>query len=923
MLRFLFFLLLRLSLLSLLHPSVAAAVSPLVPHSIRIEHQYVSSHPDLVLQTHTPHFDWQLAAELASDATSPLRRSLSQTAYRLRILRADNVHFDSGRVQSAQSVQLGYSGPHFTSDTSYRWQLMYWSSTGAVSDWAEGTFRTALFDTATDWHADWIGSDRINMNQLRRTFTLPSDAARATVFYSGVGYSELWLDGAKVDPSRVLDPGWTNYYKRCLYVSFDLTARLQKGDHAIGILLGDGWYSRQPGLWNTLPSNVTYGPPRLLLQLNVQLADGSNWTLVSDEQWQGKQSHIVAAGVYQGQIIDKRLERNDWSTAHFNDNKSLWLPVDVLPSPLSWGGQLSLQMMDPIRKGEPALHIHTTQTGGGQRLRAARIGVDIRQRVLRPTTESQWGYGALFDLNQNMVGWCTINTTLPRGSSVYVRYAEYRQAPRTNPYADTFTNLDASNYFNIAAEDTYIVNGSVDGMVGAVEVLEPSMTYRGFRYVNVYTNTGLPASSVSCPVVHSEGTLVGNFSTDNDIINQIQQNILWSQIGNTMSLMTDCPQRNERRGWLGDAAGSADLSMFMFDFANVYRNILLLIRDEQNPTDGSLPVMAPYSSACCGLIGSDPSWSTAYTTIAWYLYDHYGDTAILAQHYDGIEAYFLGVYNGWYKQHGLKGMPGLFFDWFYQLDGPTAGPLVSSYSVMKDLYHLVQISAVLGKQDKTTLYNKTYLALAAEFHDTWYNATTGGYDTSSQTANALALALPYVVPDSLRAAVAKNVADDITSKGHLTAGIIGVSQLFLQLSATGHHNVAVALASSTQYPSWGWTFTNQYENATTIWENFDAGMNPDFASHNHHMFSPIASWFYRCLAGIQLNGLHGAVRVHPRLQHDHALLSSVYGEVQTVKGMVSSAWESEWSQRRLQFNVTVPINAQAMVVVECPSKGGR
>ena len=360
----------------------------------------------------------------------------------------------------------------------------------------------------------------------------------------------------------------------------------------------------------------------------------------------------------------------------------------------------------------------------------------------------------------------------------------------------------------------------------------------------------------------------------------------------------------------------------MFDFSNLYRNVLTLIRDEQNPKDGSLPVMAPYSSACCGLIGSDLSWSTAYTTIAWFLYDHYGDTATLAQHYAGIEAYILGVYNGWYKQHGLKDMPGLFFDWFYQLDGPTDGPLVSSYSWLNDMYHLTLISDILGKHDKAAQYNKTYLALAAEFHATWYNTSVDGYDTNSQTANSLALALPYVVPDNLRATVASSLATDVTTKGYLTAGIIGVSQLFIQLSTNGHHDAAVALASSTQYPGWGWTFNNEYENATTIWENFDAGRNPDFASHNHHMFSPIASWFYRCVAGIQLGGLSGIV-VHPRLQHDHSILSSVHMEVQSGMGMVSSSWESEWAERKLQLNVTIPNNAQARLVVEVPKKSGQ
>ena len=807
--------------------------APLLPHSVRLEHQLVDLHPDVVLSTHSPAFDWQLADEFSADATPVLLRGLHQTAYRLRVFQAATVLWDSGRVASNRSIQVAYAGPPFTSDTVYSWQLRYESSSGAVSDWARGSFRTALL-SPFDWTGHWVGSDQSNMNMLRRVFTLPADVAVAHVFYSGLGYSELWMDGEKVDPSRVLDPGWTTYHKRALYVSFDLTSRMTKGDHAIGVLLGDGWYSRQPQLWspNLLPPNTTYGPPRLLLQLNAQLKDGSNFTLVSDGSWQGKQSQTVAAGVYQGQIIDKRLERGDWSSPTYHDPRSLWLPVDIMPSPLTSDGELSLQMMDPIRKGDDALHIRTTGMGGGTRLRAARLGVDIRQRVLQPTTESQWGYGALFDLNQNMVGWCAINTSLPRGSSMYIRYSEYRQLkPPPNPFLDGFVNIDSSNYFNIAAEDVYIANGSMHGQVSAAELFEPSFTYRGFRYISVLSNAGLPASSVHCPVVHSEGSLVGNFSSDNDVFSQIQRNILWSQIGNTMSLMTDCPQRNERRGWLGDASGSADLSMFMFDFANLYRNFLQLIHDEQDKR-GWVPVMVPYSSQLEALVDSDPSWSTAYTTIAWNLYDHYGDEATLALHYDGLEALFLFVYNGWYQQHGLKDLPGLFFDWFAQTEGATSGGLVSSYSWMHDLYHLVQISAVLNKTDKAAQYNATYLQLAAEFHSSFYNKSTGGYDSNSQTANALALGLPLVVPDALRARVAANLAADVKSRGHLTAGIIGTQQLFFMLSENGYHDVAVALASSTKYPGWGYTFTNQYENCTTIPENFDVPMNPAFASHN-------------------------------------------------------------------------------------------
>ena len=889
----------------------------LLPQSVRLDHRYVSSHPDLVIDTQQPAFDWQLDDELDAASLSPLR-NVSQSAYRLIVSRASDgtVQWDSERVPSSKSVHVVYSGPSFASDSSYRYSLMYWSTTGRTSGWVSGGFRTGLLDRA-HWHGQWIGSDALNMNQLRRTFTLPTDAARATIFYSGVGYSELWLDGEKVDPSRVLDPGWTQYYRRCLYVSFELTHRLTAGSHALGVVLGDGWYSRQPQLLSDgdtslLPANVSYGPPRVLVQLNVQLNDGSNYTLVSDRQWLGRSGPTVAAGVYQGSVRDMRLERDGWATVGFEDAISRWLPADVLASPLGWGGKLSLQFMDPIRAGPDALHVRTKAGHVG-----ATIGVPITQTVLHPMSETEWDSGNLFDLGQNMVGWCTANVSHLRGSSVYVRYAEYKmQPPQPAPMlATSSVDIDTTNLRYIAVEDVYIVNGTAGW-----ELLEPQFTYRGFRYVWLASNyRPYPASAISCPVVHSEGSLVGSFSSSSAVINQIQQNILWTQIGNTMSLMTDCPQRNERKGWLGDASGSADLSM-NFDFANVYRNHLNLIADEQF-VNGGVPVTIPIS--CCptpdGAPSGDPNWTTAFAWITWMLYEHYGDTSTMATHYDGIAALFNLVFTDWYPQHGLRGMIVQFGDWYAQPDGGTDNALVSSFAFLRDCYVLMQMSVVLNKTDRAAFYNSTYSSLAREFHATWYDNSTGGYSNNAQTANALALALPDVVPDSLRASVAKQLAQDIQLKGHMTCGIIGAAQLLPVLSSHGYHHVAVSLASSTSYPSWGWTFTNEWENGTTLWESFGAGHDGGAASHNHHMFSPIGSWFYRYLAGISFHGgLDAPIQVRPRLQHDHRQLSWVQAEVDTPKGRVEVRWQSDWQHSSLTMTVSVPSNCQARVTIEPP-----
>ena len=701
-----------------------------VPHTVRIDHRLVSTHPDLVLDSHHPAFDWQLSGEVDPVALTP-HTNVTQLAYRIFVTRADGdiPHWDSRRVPSSQSTHVVYDGPPFTSDTTYTYALMYWSSTGAVSGWAKGQFRTGLF-SPQDWQGQWIGSDVLSMSQLRRTFRLPSSAVRATIFYSGLGYSELWLDGKKVDPSRVLDPGWTQYYRRSLYVSFDLTTALTEGTHCLGVVLGDGWYSRQPQLLTDqnlyVPSNVTYGPPRLLLQLNVQLKDGTNFTLLSDTMWEGRSGPTVAAGVYQGSVRDMRVERLGWSTYDFIDPITRWLPADILPSPLSWGGQLTLQFMDPIRKGPDALHIRT-KAGDNHKGFSATLGVDITQTVLHPVSETEWYVGNIFDLGQNMVGWCTLNVSHLRGSSVYIRYSEYKMQPTIGPVVVTpNVDIDTTNLRNIAVEDVFIVNGTGPGGAGW-EVLEPEFTYRGFRYVSIYSNYRFyKAADVSCPVVHSEGSLVGNFTTSSAVINQIQHNILWSQIANTMSLMTDCPQRNERKGWLGDASGSADLSMYMFDFSNVYRNHVNLMSDEQYPS-GGLAVTIPIS--CCptpaGAPSGDPNWTTAFTWIPWMLYEHYGDTTTLSTHYDQIQALFSVVYNTWYPQHGLKEMIVEFGDWFAQPNGGTDNALVTSFGFLRDCWTLIQISTVLNKTERVGYYTTIYTALAKEFHTTWYNSTTG------------------------------------------------------------------------------------------------------------------------------------------------------------------------------------------------------
>ena len=426
----------------------------------------------------------------------------------------------------------------------------------------------------------------------------------ATLALSGVGYHRLHVNGQQVDPSRHLDPGWTTYQRRTYYISLDITKYLRQGDNAIGVTLGQGWYSRQQfiiGMGGIPDLAVNYGPSRFILQLNINLTDGSSLSVVSDSSWLGREAEYRSDSVYMGTITDLRAARADFSSPSFSDPSSLWIAASVLPSPLEAGGVLSLQPMDPVRVGESALHIATSasRTGHDGRIAGVQGGSLMSGGVLRPVATGS-ANGIVFDLGQNFAGWCRVsNLTLPRSFVVQMRHSEYLYSQGENGIP--FSGIDTENLWAISATDTFVMNGTEGGN----EVIEPAFTYHGFRYLLLTGVDGVDSSQVECYAAHSETTLIGNFTSSSSVLNQIQHNILWSQLSNSVSLPTDCPQRNERRGWMGDAGLSVDEALFNFDLVPFYLGFLQQINDTQLP-DGTLSDTVPYT---VGGRPADPNWS--------------------------------------------------------------------------------------------------------------------------------------------------------------------------------------------------------------------------------------------------------------------------------------------------------------------------
>jgi alpha-L-rhamnosidase len=437
------------------------------------------------------------------------------------------VAWDSGRLASSQSTHVAYAGKPLESGRAYYWKVRYWDRDGKESPYsAVSRFDTGLF-SASEWKGKFIGG----ANQLRKEFSLPGRPVRARAYIAGLGYHELRVNGRKVG-DHVLDPGWTTYDKRVLYVVHDVTRYLQPGANAVGIVLGQGWY----------------GSRAALLQLNIELEGGQRVEIVSDATWKTAQGPIVSDSIYDGETYDARLEAPGWDRPGFDD--AAWKPASLVDAPK---GVLSVQMMPPIRVVDNIVPLKMTSPRPGS---------------------------YVYDMGQNFSGWVELRVRGPRGTQVKLRHAELL-------YDDGTLNVE--NLRTAKATDIYTLRGE-----GGEEVYQPRFTYHGFRYVELSGFPGAPKlDTIRGKVVHSAVKPAGGFASSKAILNQLQHNILWGVTSNLHSVPTDCNQRNERMGWMADAHLYAETAMLNFDMAAFYTNFLRSIRDIQGP-DGTVTDTVPH-----------------------------------------------------------------------------------------------------------------------------------------------------------------------------------------------------------------------------------------------------------------------------------------------------------------------------------------
>ncbi|MCE5259597.1 MAG: family 78 glycoside hydrolase catalytic domain, partial [Chloroflexi bacterium] len=543
----------------------------------------------LGLDERAPRFSWKLAA---------VAREVLQKAYQLQTA-ADpafgEILWDSGAVASEQSVYVRYAGPDLAPRTRYYWRVQVWDTTGRATGWSGlSWFETGLLKAA-NWQAQWIAAQPAEaVNQelpcplLRKTFIAQGHIARARVYASALGLYELHLNGKKTG-ADLLTPGWTAYQARVQYQTYDVTEMLQPGENCLGAMLGRGWYAGYFGLGD---HQNNYGTqPALIAQLHITYADGSEQVVISDSSWRTADSPILMAEFYHGETYDARHEVAGWDTPACDD--SAWHTVHVVDYPLA---NLVAQQNLPVRAHEQLKPIKFIRTPAGE---------------------------TVLDFGQNMVGWVRFSVAAPAGSQVVLKHAEVLDAAG-NFYTENMR----------AARNTirYICQG--DGP----ETYEPRFTHQGFRYVKIEAWPGTPQlENFTGIVIHSDMSNIGSFSCSNELVNKLQHNILWGQKGNFVDVPTDCPQRDERLGWTGDAQVFARTACFNMDTALFFRKWLADLAIDQAES-GAVPNVVP--DVLQGIFGPPSSacgWADAAVIIPWTVYLCYGDARILQAQYPSMK----------------------------------------------------------------------------------------------------------------------------------------------------------------------------------------------------------------------------------------------------------------------------------------------
>ncbi|MDC0936443.1 family 78 glycoside hydrolase catalytic domain [Pirellulales bacterium] len=871
------------------------------------------------IETAQPRLSWICESVGRGQRQSAFHIRVASSVEKLNRGNADK--WDTGKIESDKTVHIRYQGEALSSRERCYWQVRVWDKDNRPSQWSKpSSFQMGLLQP-TDWQGRWIAmpdvppdsfvagklgqaEERSSNKQpassntesglaahwkldgdladgaggeagvavgeakstiaplLRKHFELNQSVRRATVNVSGIGWYELYLNGQKVG-DHVLDPAPTNYHKRVLYETYDVTDLLRTGGNALGIVLGDGWYCRRSYQGGT----IGYGDrPKALLQLDIELADGARMSVVSDDSWQAAASPICSNDICDGEFYDARLEMPGWCEPNFDAGQ--WKPAALADPPT---GALASQVLPPIKVVDtiPAV------------------------RILEPRPNVY-----VYDFGQHFSGWTRLRVQGEQGAKVALRYAG-----RIHDGGQ----LDTRNNLNSAQVDNYILKGE------GQEVWEPRFTLHGFRYVEV---TGLPGKprleDLEGRFVRSAVESAGSFTCSNPLLNRIHNNVRWTFMSSLQGIPQDAAERYERFAWMGDPGFVAEDYLYNFDTASFWTKWLDDIRDAQAP-GGEVPVYVPGD-----WYAPWPAWESTYPLFVWYVYQYYDDERILARHYAGMQKlldHFSQLADDYIMPDQGQGdhmEP--------QADGSSShDPLHTPVALTSTAYYyfnakiLAETATILRKTDEAERYALLAERIKQAFNGKFFDPDTNQYAAGSQTSNALALYF-RLVPEGKEEAVLQNLVNDILMihQGRLSTGIIGANALEQVLGEYGRADVMFTIASQTAFPSWGHQVLH---GATTLWESFELN---EITSINMKMLGSTEKFFYKDLAGIGMAapGFKKIV-IKPQVVGD---LTHVDASFKTVHGLIEVGWEKNFGvvykptkPKVFSLRVNIPANTAARI----------
>jgi alpha-L-rhamnosidase len=814
-----------------------------------------------------PRLSWQIVS---------VEDNVLQTAYEIRVTdqtAKGKLLWTSGKVNSAQSVNIPYEGPELKSMQRVYWQVRVWDNKGKVTAWSTPAFWEMGLLEPESWKASWISIQSESTEKgskpaqyFRKEFTTTKSIKSARVYVSSLGLYQLFLNGKKVS-SDLFTPGWTSYKNRIQYQTYDVTSMVQP-KNSMGAVVGDGWYRGNIG-W--VSQNGYYGSKlALLAQLQINYTDGTTEMIGTDQSWKVSTGPIIESDIYNGETYDARKELTGWSGTGFDDSK--WSKVVIID-------QSKKILIAP--QGVPVKAIE-----------------EIKPIKLITTPKGE----TVFDMGQNMVGWVRLKVQGKKGDQVTLKFAEV---------LDKTGNFYTDNLRSAKCTDNFILNGS------GPEVFEPHFTFHGFRFVKI-EGLSLQASldQITGVVIHSDMTPTGSFTCSDPMINQLQHNIQWGQKGNFLDVPTDCPQRDERLGWTGDAQVFSMTAAYNFNVAPFYTKWLRDVAADQLP-NGRVPHVIP--DVLKGEGGST-AWADVSIIVPWTTYLVYGDQRILEIQYPSMK--------GWVDYMTSRAGEDFlwtgdyhFGDWLAfattNSDYPgatTEKDLIATayYSYSSGL--LAKIAGIIGQNEDAKKYALLSENIKKAFQKEFVTPA-GRLVSHTQTAYSLALAF-NLLPEILIPKAAEYLANDVKKFGHLTTGFVGTPLLCKTLSANGYQDLAFMLLNRKEYPSWLYPVT---QGATTIWERWD-GQKPDGSfqdvgmnSFNHYAYGAIGEWLYRYVAGMDIDPEIPGYKHILFEPHPGGGLTNADAEFTSLYGKVKSAWKIDGNE--LVYEITVPVNTTATVTL--------